>query len=235
MEQCSGQLPEVSFPSSLAGEVLENWSAQPICHPEGFQLTIADGTTFFMSGSSDTRGSWHDGAVAGGGGGGDMPLGTSGRILRPGLWAAQVPWGGGQCQLLAELDGSVSAEVPTPYIRIHPLACDPSVQASARRGKSWRKNQGKAAAGKSGRHPPPSPVEEGAQAMPRRRAAAALNISGLVNVAGASPLFDFTIGGSVIASYSRVSVPAAPGAQFWLIQPVQDVYLGEFHAQLELA
>ena len=222
---------------------MEVWLAQPICQSEGFQLTLADGMTIFMTGSPQTRDSWHGGALLNTSGH-DIPLGASGRILRPGVWTSYVPFGGGQCQLLMELSESVSVHVSTPYVRIHPLFCDPSLQVGMRRETVSTSTYSTAQAAsmdfgqnlhpsmKAGNEAKELPKRKRRQELPKRKrgqvvAVEALNISGPINVADTSPLYDFTVGGNIVASYATFTVPAALGLQYWLIKPVQARYIGE--------
>ena len=203
-----------------------------------------------MTGSQETRSSWHGGEIAGGVTGG-LPLGSSGNILQRGVWAAQVPWGGKQCQVLMELDDALPVEGVSPYIRVHPLSCIPSTEAAVRNQHRLPASASLFPAAKISSHnssaetlkavPSVSTagvdvggnnaVEAESQALRSRRTGDidTLNISSIVNNVDTSQsvaTYQFTLGGTVVSFYVPLTISAAPGDQYFLIQPLQSQYLG---------
>jgi hypothetical protein len=200
----------------------------------------------FMAGSEETRESWHGGSLAKELGE-DLPIGSSGRRLSRGLWTADVPLGDEQCRLFLELRDTFPSDALTPYVRVHPLSCEPASKASVRGqgGGGHSKDRitgashdlrGSRAANKSS-----SNASKDYRRSIRRDAAATSdalkqpNISGTVSTLVTSPsLYDFSVDGAIIASYFAVNISETAGFQFWLIQPVQARLLGEAQSMIIL-
>ena len=201
-----------------------------------------DGIEFFIVGSQETRESWHGGSVAGAAVQ-DLPLGTSGCNLRPGLWAAQVPWGGEDCQLLMEVGDALPMDGVTPYVRLHPLSCisaeEVAIRNSQRRGIRSANLQRVRNTSLPVRRP--SAQIQNKSPIPHQRMVSSsqlptlglrdsftLNILDSVKTANTSSvIYDFTLGGGLLASYGIISILPAADFQFWLIQPDQAYYLSK--------
>ena len=205
-----------------------------------------------MTGSQETRNSWHDGEVAGGAGNG-LPLGASGRVLQRGVWTTELSWNGDQCQVLLEVDDALPVDGASPYIRVHPMSCNLATEAAVRISHpSGSESQASlppklrarqhtvelplhTQSALSGRADMEAATTAKVPAHPWRRSQAgvseAVSISGPVINVGSWPFTEtayFTLGGAVIASSLSVPVPANPAYQYLLIQPDMAEYLGSW-------